>query len=124
MLEEDSDSLLSGQYYVHLNFGHWMPFIVGSIAYLFVNLGSHEGLVGGMAEDESYVNRVRIGTAIALCVLFACLLGGIIWAGCSLLGPNVVNKWPGASMIISLLLLTGSAILYRLKRFVEKSEQF
>lgn len=85
-----------------------------------VNLGSHEGLVGGMAEDDSYVNRVRIITAISMCVLFAAMLAGCIWGGVELCASNVVNKWPGISMIVTNILVTVSALIYRFKRFAEK----
>lgn len=85
-----------------------------------VNLGSHEGLVGGMGEDDSYVNRVRIVTAIALCVLFAAMLAGCIWGGIALCGSNVINKWPGASMIVTNIMVTVSALIYRFKRFAER----
>ena len=87
-----------------------------------VNLGSHEGLVGGMGEDSSYVNRVRIVTAIALFVLFASMLAGCIWGGMELLGSEVINKWPGASMIVTNILVAVSALIYRFKRFVEKDD--
>lgn len=87
-----------------------------------VNLGSHEGLIGGMAEDESYVNRVRIVTAIALFVLFGAMLGGCIWAGSALLGSSVLNKWPGVSMIVTNILVAVSALIYRFKRFAERDD--
>ena len=87
-----------------------------------VNVGSHEGLIGDAGEDDAYVNRVRIVTAVALCVLFGCLIGGIIWANVDLLGEDILNKWPGTSMVVSLLLLTVSALIYRLKRFAESTD--
>jgi len=108
-------------HYVQPKFQHWLPFIFGTIALFFVNLGSHEGLVGGLGEDDDYVNRTRIVTAIALCVLFGSFLGGCIWAGVDLLGENVINKWPGVSMIPSLFFVVVSTLIYRFKRFTERS---
>lgn len=75
-----------------------------------------------MAEDESYVNRVRIVTAIALFVLFGAMLGGCIWAGSALLGASVINKWPGVSMIVTNILVVVSALIYRFKRFAERDD--
>ena len=87
-----------------------------------VNLGSHEGLVGGTMEDDSYVNRVRIVTGLALLVLFGAMIGGCVWATTKLLGAAVINKWPGVSMVLTNILVPISALIYRFKRFAEKDD--
>jgi len=106
-----------------VTFGHYVPGIVSTFALVMINVVNWKDLGGfnwGVSED-SVQTRVRLWLFFSLVVGFGGVIAAI-WSATDHwfnMVPKPDYEWPGIALILSNVLIFGSAMLYRFNSSTE-----
>lgn len=121
-IEADNSAAAPGTVHVVMWY-HWIPIVFGTLALFMINLPPHSAIFGDTAGLDltggNYTARVRIWLFGSMIVGFGAIAAAIWLSAARLLRPQIADKWPGASLIVSNVLVFASALVYRFQRAFE-----
>ena len=120
----DSDYIVPKE--VHVEWYHWFPLIVGTIALFLINIPPHNYIFdndeSSILGDDNIRTKVNVWLLVSFIIAFASIIMAVWMSVAHLLKDEVTNQWPGVSLIVSTILIFISALFYRFQRAFEKQD--
>lgn len=110
---------------IRVEWYHWFPLIVGTIALFLINVPPHNYIFDNdtlSLNDDNIRTKVYVWLLISFIVGFVSIIMAIWMSVARLLSDEVGNQWPGISLIVSTVLIFLSALFYRFQRAFEQPD--